>query len=319
MKYLGIDLGATNIAVGVVDEDFSVISRLTCKTAIPRAEEKICDDMARLTKQALSLVNATLDDIPWIGIGCPGSVNIETGIVEYSANLFFHNWNLAEMMKERLFKQIFLENDANTAAYGEHIAGATKGSKTSITITVGTGIGSGIIIDDKLYSGCNFTGGELGHTVIISNGLPCACGRKGCWEVYASSRGLVAIVRENLDRDIEKKSCMWEMIENNHNKISGRMPFLAMKKGDILAKVALDQYLEYLSCGIVNAINLFQPEIFCVGGGISREGETLLGPIRKYVEENRYSKHSKKQTEVRKAELGDDSGIIGAAFLGNFY
>ena len=317
MYYLGIDLGGTNIVAGVVDEENKILAKASCKTNTPRPEEDICDDMAAMAKEALKKAGLTIDDVPWVGIGCPGSVNRGTGIIEYSNNLGFHNWQLEKMMTERLEKKIILENDANAAAYGEYVAGAAKGAKDAVAVTLGTGVGTGIIIDGQIYSGCNYAGAEMGHMVIVKGGHQCTCGREGCWEAYASATGLIAWTKEiMMAQQADPYSVMWKMVNGNIDKVSGRTAVDSMRQGDPGGKSVVDQYISYLACGLVNAINIFQPDVICLGGGISKEGENLLRPLRTYIERERYSKHAAKQTKLCTALLGNDAGIIGAAFLG---
>lgn len=316
MYYLGIDLGGTNIVAGVVDENYNIIAKESCKTNVPRPEKAICDDMAKLAEKAVVSAGITMDDIEWVGIGVPGAVNRETGIIEYSANLYFHNWNVVGMMQERLNKKVIIENDANAAALGEFLAGAAKNSKNAVAITLGTGVGGGIIIDGKIYSGSNFAGAELGHMVIVYDGRECACGRKGCWETYASATGLINLTKDAIREEAQKGSYMLKMVGGDIDKVSGITAFKAMREGDATGKAVVAKYIEYLACGITNVINIFQPDVLCIGGGISREGETLLAPLREIVEKERYTKHNAKQTVICAAELGNDAGIIGAAFLG---
>ena len=181
MYYLGIDLGGTNIAVGVVGESYQIIARAKRKTRVP-CDEGLIDDLAAAAREAVETAGITLDDVPWIGIGCPGTINRSTGIVEYANNLYLNNFKLRDMLQEKLGRPVIIENDANAAAYGEYKAGALKGADNAIAITLGTGVGGGIIINGQVYSGSNFAGGELGHIVIVCNGADCTCGRKGCWE-----------------------------------------------------------------------------------------------------------------------------------------
>ena len=177
MYYFGIDLGGTNISAGLVDENYKIILKKSCKTNVPRSEAEVCDDMAGLFFEVISEAGVNSNEIPFVGIGSPGAVNKKSGVVEFANNLFFHNWDLQKMMENRLNKKVFIENDANVAAFGEFIAGAAKNTKSSITITIGTGIGSGIILDGEIYSGINYSAAELGHMVIVPNGRPCNCGR----------------------------------------------------------------------------------------------------------------------------------------------
>lgn len=315
MYHLGIDLGGTNIVAGIVNGKNEIIAKVSCKTAVPRPESEICDSMAELCKEAVKKAGIKMDDIKEIGIGVPGAVNPETGVVEYSANLFFHNWELGNMMEERTGKKIIIENDANAAAYGEFLAGSAKGAKNSITITLGTGIGAGIIIDGKIYSGSNYAGAEMGHMVIVTDGRECNCGRHGCWETYASATGLINMTKEAILGERADSSYMLKELGGDITKVSGLTAFNAMRDGDSTGAAVVEKYIKYLGCGIVNAINIFQPDILSIGGGISKEGETLLAPLRAYVEKERYTKHNAKQTVICAATLGNDAGVIGAAML----
>ena len=254
-------------------------------------------------------------DIVSVGIGVPGAVNPKTGVIEYSANLFFHNWEVVEMMEERLGKKVHIENDANAAALGEYLAGSAKGARNAVAITLGTGVGGGIIIDGKIYSGSNFSGAELGHMVIVKDGKECACGRRGCWETYASATGLINLTKQKILSEKLEFSYMLKLCDGDINKVNGRTAFDAMRDGDPTAKSVVEEYISYLSCGLVNIINIFQPDVLCIGGGISNEGENLLAPVRSYVERERYTKHNDKQTVICKCTLGNDAGIIGAAYL----
>lgn len=315
MYYFGIDLGGTNISAGIVDENYNVILKKRCKTQIPRPEAEICDDMVKLMNEILEESGVSSDEISFVGIGSPGAVNKENGIVEFANNLLFQNWELKKMMEERLNKEVFIENDANVAAFGEYIAGAAKGSKSAVIITIGTGIGSGIILDGKIYNGINYNGAEIGHMVICPDGRECTCGRSGCFEQYASARGLILTTKQALIGTDRNDTIIWDIIDNDINKVSARTAFIAMKQEDKLGKKIVDEYCKYLSLGLVNVINIFQPEIICIGGGVCKEGDWLLNPIRNYIEKERYSKNAKRQTKITTAELGNDAGIIGAAFL----
>ncbi len=315
MYYLGIDLGGTNIAVGVVDDDNKIIAKASSKTKVETAEQ-VADGMAQTSYDALKNAGLTLKDIEWVGIGSPGSANRDTGVIEYANNLPFRNTPLQKMVSDRLEgKKVYLENDANAAAVGEFMAGALKGAKNGIAITLGTGLGGGIIIDNKVYSGSNFAGGELGHTVIVVDGRPCTCGRLGCWETYASATGLIKTTKIHMEK-APKDSPLWKLVEGNIDRVSGRTAFDAMRQGDPVGKEIVDEYIKDLSVGVVNMINIFQPDIFCIGGGICNEGETLLAPVREYVKKEQYAMNSAKKTVVCRAQLGNDAGIIGAALLG---
>ncbi len=315
MYKVGIDLGGTNIVAGVVSEDYKIVAKAQCKTSVPRPEGEICDSMAQVALKAIEKAGITLDDVAHIGIGVPGAVNPKTRVVEYSANLFFHNWEISKMMEERIDKYVKIENDANAAAWGEFLAGSAKGVKNAVCITLGTGVGGGIIVNGQLYSGSNYAGAELGHMVIVKDGKECGCGRKGCWEAYASATGLINLTKETMLNEILDYSYIYKLCNGDINKVDGKTAFDAMRAGDPTGKHIVDTYISYLATGLTNVINIFQPDILCIGGGISKEGETLLAPLRTLIEQERYTKHNAKQTVICAASLGNDAGIIGAAML----
>lgn len=313
MYYIGIDLGGTNIAAGVVDESYQIVARAKRKTVVPCSPQEICEQLTAAAEEALKNAGMSVGDIPYVGIGTPGTVNRESGIVEYSNNLYFDNLPLRQLLSERLKKDIILENDANAAAFGEYRAGALRGAENALAITLGTGVGSGIIIGGKIYAGSNYAAGEIGHTVIVANGKLCTCGRKGCWESYASATGLIAMTRDAMEE--KKDSKLWE-IAGTLEQVDGRTAFKAMRSGDEAGKKVVEEYIFYLACGLANCVNTFQPDILCVGGGISNEGEALMEPLRKAVAAENYAIHATPQTKLCRAQLGNDAGIIGAALLG---
>ncbi len=314
--YVGIDLGGTNIVAGVVDGDYNIIAKASTKTNCPRPEKEIAEDMAKMAVQAVENAKLTMDDIEWIGIGTPGIANSATGIVERANNLGFINTPLVKYVKEFIGRNdtpVYIENDANAAAYGEYVAGAAKGAKNAVCITLGTGVGAGIVIDGKIYAGSNFAGAEIGHTVIEVGGAPCTCGRKGCFEAYSSATGLIRMTKESMAENPD--SIMNKMAEER-GKVTARTSFDCMRAGDKYAKAVVDKYIKYLAAGITNTINTFQPDILCIGGGVCNEGDPLLLPVKAIVEEEDFANKSEKRTEIVIAKLGNDAGLIGAAFLG---
>lgn len=312
--YIGIDLGGTNIAAGVVNENKEIVTKTSIKTGSGRPVDLIADDMASAAKQAAEIAGLTLEDVEWVGIGAPGTANKASGIIEYSNNLGWHGVPLVKMLEERTGKKVYIENDANAAAYGEYVAGAAKDADISVMVTLGTGVGGGVVIHNKIYTGFNFAGAELGHSVIVVDGRTCTCERKGCLEAYASATGLITTTKEYMEK--YKDSIMWELVEHDLSKVSGRTAFDAMRKGDAAGKQVVDSYIKYLACGITNIINTFQPDILCIGGGISHEGDTLMVPLKEIVKREVYSRNSARNTEIVAASLGNDAGIIGAALLG---
>lgn len=314
--YVGIDLGGTNIVAGVVDGDYNIIAKASTKTNCPRPEKEIAEDMAKMAVQAVENAKLTMDDIEWIGIGTPGIANSATGIVERANNLGFINTPLVKYVKEFIGRNdtpVYIENDANAAAYGEYVAGAAKGAKNAVCITLGPGVGAGIVIDGKIYAGSNFAGAEIGHTVIEVGGAPCTCGRKGCFEAYSSATGLIRMTKESMAENPD--SIMNKMAEER-GKVTARTSFDCMRAGDKYAKAVVDKYIKYLAAGITNTINTFQPDILCIGGGVCNEGDPLLLPVKAIVEEEDFANKSEKRTEIVIAKLGNDAGLIGAAFLG---
>ena len=312
--YIGIDLGGTNIVAGVVDEQYNILAKASTKTNCPRPDREIARDMAKMAIQAVENAKLTMEQIEWIGIGTPGIANSRDGIIEYSNNLGFVNTPMVKYIQEDIDKPVFVENDANAAAYGEFVAGAAKGANNAVCITLGTGVGGGIIIDGKIYAGSNFAGAEIGHTVISVDGPQCTCGRKGCFEVFSSATGLIRMTKESMAKNPD--SSMHKLVAERSGKVSARIAFDAMRMGDAAAKAVVDDYIKYLAAGITNTINTFQPDILCIGGGVCNEGDYLLKPLLEIVANEQYSRHSVDKTAIKIAKLGNDAGIIGAAMLG---
>ena len=313
--YVGTDLGGTNIVAGVVDEQYNILAKASTKTNCPRPDREIARDMAKMAIQAVENAKLTMEQIEWIGIGTPGIANSRDGIIEYSNNLGFVNTPMVKYIQEDIDKPVFVENDANAAAYGEFVAGAAKGANNAVCITLGTGVGGGIIIDGKIYAGSNFAGAEIGHTVISVDGPQCTCGRKGCFEVFSSATGLIRMTKESMAKNPD--SSMHKLVAERSGKVSARIAFDAMRMGDAAAKAVVDDYIKYLAAGITNTINTFQPDILCIGGGVCNEGDALLLPVKDLVAKEVYTRNSKQNAQIVIAKLGNDAGIIGAAFLGN--
>lgn len=313
MYNIGIDLGGTNIKVGLVDENYNIVQKATAKTNLPRPAEEICGTIVELIWQCLNAAKVTIGEVNSIGIGTPGVANRNSGVVLYSCNLDFHNTDLRALLKQRLDKPIFVENDANAAAFGEVLAGAGKGYSDVVVVTLGTGVGGGIIIGGKIYTGFNFCGAELGHTVIEFNGRQCGCGRKGCFEAYSSATALINMTKEAMEA--HKDSKMWEIAGGDIEKVDGKTAFDGMRADDEAAKGVINMYIEYLGCGLTNIVNTFQPEVLLIGGGICKEGENLTKPLYEIIKRDSYCVDEKQSTKLDICKLGNDAGIIGAAFL----
>lgn len=315
MYTIGIDLGGTNIVASVVDDDYNIIGTSKTPTNSPRSADEIFDDIADVCEEAVKTAGLTMEDIDSVGMGTPGTVN-QDGVIEFANNLAFNNVPARTMLAKRINKpeeKVFIENDANCAALGEAYAGCGNGAKDFVAVTLGTGVGSGVIIGGKIVNGVNYAGGECGHMVIVVDGEQCSCGRKGCWEAYASATALIRQTKKAME---EYPDSLMHKLAKEEGNVSGRTAFDAMRLGDIAGIKVVDDYIKYVACGLINIVNALQPEIICIGGGICNEGETLMKPLRRFVQSERYSIHSKIQTKIVKAELGNDAGVIGAALLG---
>ena len=318
MYRIGVDLGGTNIAVGLVDENYQIVAKQSTPTQAKRPSAEIMDDIAALCCHVCEAVGADISAVDAVGIASPGVANSRDGVVEYSCNLPFRKFPIVEALRERFpVKRISVENDANAAAWGEAVAGAAKGTSNSVMITLGTGVGGGIIIDNKVYSGHNFAGAELGHIVIEFNGRPCSCGRRGCWEAYSSATALVAMTNEKIEECARtgRKTLMTELAAQR-GKVNGSTACDAMRMGDEAAREVYDMYVHYLSCGLTNIVNIFQPEVISLGGGISNEGQSLVDAVLPDVHKYQYGSGIVDLADIRIAKLGNDAGIIGAAYLG---
>lgn len=309
--YIGIDLGGTNIGVGLVDDSYNLISQKSSPTLAERKIGDIIKDMVDLTLSVISEAGYKESDIKSIGIGSPGTIDSKNGIIIYSCNIPFDHTNIRKEFKKHTDIPVYIGNDADVAALGEAYAGAARNVENSVMITLGTGVGGGIIINKHIYSGFNSAGGELGHMVIAKDGVRCNCGRHGCWESYSSATGLIRMTRDAM---LETKDTLLWTLCPDINKISGKSAFDGMRKGDKVSKQVVDKYVSYLATGLTNIINIFQPEIICLGGGVAKEGQPLIDMLMPQIAAERYTKDIP-QTKIVPAMLGNNAGIIGAALL----
>lgn len=313
MARIGIDLGGTNIAAGVVDENNRLVYSLSVPTGLPRPADDLVRAIGALTADLLAARNLSIAGIESIGIGIPGTVNQQTGMVEYANNFDFEHVPLVEMLQELWPCPVFAENDAKAAALGEYLAGAGRGSSSMVAVTLGTGVGGGIILGGKLLTGYNDAAGELGHMIIEKDGRSCTCGRRGCLEAYASATALGKDAREAGAKHPE--SLMWKLCNGDLAKMNGKVVFSAAAQDDAAAKEVLQNFIQNLAEGVANIINIIQPEVVCIGGGLSGAGDRLLTPLKEATEPLLYSRASKKNARIVLAELGNDAGLIGAACL----
>ena len=319
MYILGIDLGGTNIAIGLCNENLEIVDKDSVPTRAEREGEEIVRDMAELCKTLVKRNGLSEKDIARVGIATPGSIDDVRGIVEYSNNIKMKDFPIVEIFKKYFpADRVYVANDANAAALAEDLAGAAKGSRVSLMITLGTGVGGGVIMDHKIYAGSANSGGtELGHTVICARGRQCSCGRRGCFEAYASATALTQMTKEKMEELSIKgiPSALFEVAEKE-GKVSARTAFDAMRLGDAHGKSLVDDYIFYLAEGVTNMINIFQPDVLTIGGGVCNEKDYLMLPLLAHVEREQYTRNNKNKTKILIAALKNDAGIIGAAGLG---
>ncbi|MBR6849698.1 MAG: ROK family protein, partial [Lachnospiraceae bacterium] len=272
--FVGIDLGGTNIKAGVVTGEGKLLNRVSIKTNAERSMEEIITDMGRLARQAIEDAGISETDVSAIGIGSPGTPDNKAGTLVYATNLPFVNAPMRKIIRGVIDLPVYIDNDANCAAMAESVSGAAADVADSVTITIGTGIGCGVIINNRIFSGFNQAGSEFGHTVLVSGGQQCSCGRKGCFEAYSSASALARMTGEAAKANPTSK--LNDLISENEGKLNAKIAFEAMRLGDEVAKNVVDTYIEYLSDGLANVINAFMPEVLLIGGGVCNEGDPLL-------------------------------------------
>ena len=311
--YCGIDLGGTNIKAGIVDGEGKLLNKVSIKTRAERAMEEIIHDMGQLAVDAIKDAGLEIKDIEAIGIGSPGTPDNDEGLLVYSSNLPFNKAPMRKLIREVVDLPVYIDNDANCAAMAEAVAGAGKGAKDSVTITLGTGVGAGVIINGRIFSGFNQAGSEFGHTVLVSGGVQCGCGRKGCFEQYASASALARMTKEAAEANPDS---LLNKVKEDFGEWNAQIAFVAMKQGDKVAEKVIDSYTDYLADGLANAINTFMPEVLVVGGGVCGEGDPLLIPMREKTMSRPYFGPGVKKTRIELAQMGNDAGIVGPAMMG---
>ena len=308
MYRIGIDLGGTNIAVGVVNDRYEIVARRSVPTGAERPAEEVIRDMGDAVEEALRQAGLTAADCASMGVGSPGACDPQTGVVKRAYNLNWFDVPVCRMLHQRFGIPVRLGNDANCAALAEVVAGAAVGCQDMVLITLGTGVGSGIISRGKILSGLRGGAGEAGHMLLVLDGEPCTCGRRGCWEAYSSATALIRQARQAAAEHPESLLAGAE-------EITGKTVFDAADRGDETANAVVDRFCDYLGAGVTNIVNALAPEVILIGGGISRQGERLLAPVRRYVEKNCFGGPEGAIPIIAAARLGNDAGIIGAAAL----
>lgn len=313
MYYLGIDIGGTNIKTGIVDSRGNILRKTSIKTLSERPYLEIISDMGKSLIQTIKEAKLDAADIVAVGIGSPGIIDSQYGIVRYNNNIGWIDVSLADEIKKYIDKPVFVHNDANAAALGEWKFGAGKGLKEIVLITLGTGVGGGVVIGGKLLEGNHSAGAELGHLKIAEQGYACTCGRKDCWEVYSSA---TALIRETVKAMTDNpKTLMWNFVNHDIKGVDGKTAFECAKKGDITAQNVVDRYLYYLGEGLINMANMFRPELLILGGGVCAQGDYLIKPLQERISKYIYGGKLVESVKISVASLGNDAGIIGAAAL----
>lgn len=307
--YIGIDVGGTNLKAGLVNEKGEILA----VERIPldfQGAEPFAETLAELAMAVMKRGGVDVSEVEYVGVGIPGAV--KGGDILYTCNIPLKDVPLSDLFRRKLDLPLLLGNDADCAAVGEWLCGAGQGAENFVVITLGTGLGGGLVLNGKLYSGGGMAG-EVGHMVIEKGGVPCNCGRCGCWEAYSSATGLIRMTKEAMEQHPE--SLMHKVAAEN-GCVDGRTAFQAAEKGDETGKAVCRAYVEYLAAGLTNLVNILQPDIVAVGGGVSAASdELLMEPLRKIVEAECYPRHAGKLPRITRAQLGNDAGIIGAALL----
>lgn len=308
MNYLGIDLGGTNIKGGVVNEAGEILREASRPTHVENGPDAIADGIAALIKEL-----EQGETFGGVGLGCPGTVDDESGEVVCAFNLNLIHYDLRGAIKARTGYAIRLGNDANVAALAEATVGAGRGAHSTVVITLGTGVGCGVVLEGKMLTGYTGAASELGHMVIAEGGAQCTCGRRGCFEAYASATALIRMTRDAMAKN--PNSAMHAVAKEN-GAVDGRTAFTAAEHGDAAAAGVVHEYVKYLASGVTNVVNIFFPEIVAFSGGVANQGEALLRPLREEVRRQEFGgAYVKRHAKLVQCTLGYQSGIIGAALL----
>ncbi len=308
--YVGIDLGGTFIKGGIVDENGEILLADKVPTEANLGENKVVGNISRLSLDLLEKSGVDKSSVVGLGMGVPGMIDCKAGVVILSENLYMENLPIADMVAAQTGLKVVIANDANVATLGEVKFGAAKDYNDVIMLTLGTGVGGGIVVGGKLVEGNKSVGAELGHMVVKAGGETCSCGRKGCLEAYSSA---TAIIRETKRAmQAHKDSKMWEI--GSLDKVTGKTAF-DYQDTDVYAKEVVENYVEMLACGITNLGNIFRPEAVLLGGGVCAQGASLVDPVQKIVDEEVFAGKLGPKVPILIAALENSAGILGAAAL----
>lgn len=309
MNYIGIDLGGTNIKGALVSAEGEILKEHSIPTRVDLGPEAVAGRIG----QVIAQLSIGEDTVGGVGVGCPGTVDDASGIVRFAANLNFVNFDLRSALRAHTALPIHLGNDANAAALGEALFGCGRGAESTIVVTLGTGVGGGVVLDGKMLTGYTGAASELGHMVIRAGGEECTCGRRGCFEAYASATALIRETKRAMAAHPESR--MHAAAEEN-GAVDGRTAFIAAQRGDAAAQAVVDRYLDDLACGVANIVNIFFPEVIALSGGVANQGDALLVPLRERVRALSYgSRYAVRHTRIELCTLGYRAGVIGAALL----
>lgn len=310
--YIGIDLGGTNIGIGIVDSENKLIYKDSIPTKSERGFNDIIEDIMALISKTINVNNIPKDHIQGIGIGIPGIVDPKSEIIIDCVNLRWNNVDIKSAIEEKLNIAVTVGNDATVAGVAELVVGAMRGCQTGVLLTLGTGIGGGIIINGQVYDGFHGIGSEIGHMIVGENYYNCNCGRNGCLETFSSSTAIIKYARKLIEEGND--SAIMTKVKGNLNSIDGKVIFDQAKAGDKVACKVIDRMTNYLAIGIMNIITVIDPEVFVIGGGLSATGEYLISIIRDKVSRIAYYK-GMGIGQIILSRIGNDGGIIGAATL----
>ncbi|GAA0383011.1 ROK family glucokinase [Bacillus horti] len=312
--YVGIDLGGTAIKLAFVSLEGEIVHLMSAPTNVEDGGDGILHTMDRLISEGLEELGRAKGDIKGVGIGAPGFIEMSTGFVHEAVNLGWKNYPLKEKLEGMTGLPVYVDNDANIAALGEMWKGAGEGAKDLLCITLGTGVGGGVIINGTIHHGAKGTAGEIGHTTVIADGgYRCNCGKLGCLETLASATGIVRLAKEALISDSQHTSSLAKVLKENGN-VEAKDVLDAAREGDQLGKEILGQVAHYLGVTLGNYAVLMNPEKIVIGGGVSKAGDVLFEPIR--AQYQKYAlPHLTGNVEIAPATLGNDAGVIGAAWL----
>lgn len=310
--YVGIDIGGMSIKAGLVDACGNILVKESVTTPL-NDKNLLKEAIFKLIDNVLKKSEKTISEIEYVGIGSPGIVNFRTGEVLYASNLGIEKFDICKQVTAKYDVDCYVENDANCAVLGEYYFGDAVGFKDVIMVTLGTGVGTGMLINGKVLVSPGGGGTEGGHMCIVNGGLDCACGAKGCYEKYASASALISQTESAMKEHKDSLLLKYAMQEG---EVNGKVAFLAARENDEVAKQVLAKYVEYVGTGIVNIVNIFRPDLILIGGGVSNEKEMLIKPVEEYVNSHMFGKDYLEKIPVRQAKLKNDAGILGAAMLG---